>query len=163
MARIPSAFGRLLAGSILSAASDSLVARRRIEGGVLIPSDYSLDVQSLALGRPWRPRLDGEGEFARSALPKSAATTNWSARVLAGRGVKPEAVERHLAPSFRDLMPVPFACAHGGGDGAPQRAVMRGEGGDLRRYDVDGACSAALFTEYLDACGWKRSSISPTG
>ncbi len=44
-----------------------------------------------------------------------------------------------------------------------KRAVMAHEKvaifGD---YDVDGACSAALLSEYLNACGSRQSSISPT-
>ena len=73
------------------------------------------------------------------------------ARVLAGRGVGVDEVERYLDPTLRDLMPDPFTLA--GMEAATERltrAVERGEQvaifGD---YDVDGAASAALLSEYL--------------
>ena len=93
---------------IRAAASDSQLPRCGIEGGVLTPSDYFLDVQTSALGRPWRPRLDAAGELRALAIAQIGGQDELIARVLAGRGVLPEAVERHLAPSFRDLMPDPF-------------------------------------------------------
>ena len=118
-------------------------------------SDYFLDVQISALGRPWRPRLDATGELRALAIAQIGGQDELIARVLAGRGVTPEAVEGHLAPSFRDLMPDPFCLRDM--ESATQRlkqAVMAHERvaifGD---YDVDGACSAALLSEYLNACG----------
>ena len=121
----------------------------------MAPSDYFLDVETSALGRPWRPRLDAAGELNALAIAQVGGHDELIARVLAGRGVVPEAVERHLAPSFRDLMPDPFCLRDM--DAATERlrrAVMARERvaifGD---YDVDGACSAALLSEYLNACG----------
>ena len=118
-------------------------------------SEYFLDVQISALGRPWRPRLDATGELRALAIAQIGGQDELIARVLAGRGVAPEAVEGHLAPSFRDLMPDPFCLRDM--EAATQRlrqAVMAHERvaifGD---YDVDGACSAALLSEYLNACG----------
>ncbi len=77
------------------------------------------------------------------------------ARVLAGRGVAPEAVDRYLDPTLRDLMPDPFVLRDmEAATGRLKAAVLRSERvaifGD---YDVDGACSAALVSEYLEACG----------
>jgi single-stranded-DNA-specific exonuclease len=121
----------------------------------LTPSEYFLDVQISALGRPWRPRLDATGELRALAIAQLGGQDELIARVLAGRGITPEAVEGHLAPSFRDLMPDPFCLRDM--EAATQRlkqAVMAHERvaifGD---YDVDGACSAALLSEYLNACG----------
>ena len=118
-------------------------------------SDYFLDVQISALGRPWRPRLDATGELRALAIAQIGGQDELIARVLAGRGVTPEAVEGHLAPSFRDLMPDPLCLRDM--ESATRRlkqAVMAHERvaifGD---YDVDGACSAALLSEYLNACG----------
>jgi single-stranded-DNA-specific exonuclease len=122
---------------------------------VLTRADYFLDVQSSALGRPWRSRLDAEGELRALAIAQVGGQDELIARVLAGRGVKPEAVQRHLDPSLRDLMPDPY-CLRDMEAAAERlkRAVVRGERvaifGD---YDVDGACSAALLSEYLNACG----------
>ena len=118
-------------------------------------SDYFLDVQTSALGRPWRPRLDAAGELRALAIAQIGGHDELIARVLAGRGVMPEAVERHLAPSFRDLMPDPFCLRDmEAATERLKRAVMGRERvaifGD---YDVDGACSAALLSEYLNACG----------
>jgi single-stranded-DNA-specific exonuclease len=121
----------------------------------LTPSGYFLDVETSALGRPWRPRLDAAGELRALAIAQIGGQDELIARVLAGRGVTPEAVERYLAPSFRDLMPDPFCLRDmEAATDRLKRAVMQGERvaifGD---YDVDGACSAALLSEYLSACG----------
>ena len=119
------------------------------------PSDYFLDVQTSALGRPWLPRLDATGELRALAIAQIGGHDELIARVLAGRGVLPESVERHLAPSFRDLMPDPFCLRDmEAATERLKRAIMAQERvaifGD---YDVDGACSAALLSEYLNACG----------
>jgi single-stranded-DNA-specific exonuclease len=121
----------------------------------LAPSDYFLDVETSALGRSWRPRLDGSGELRALAIAQIGGHDELIARVLAGRGVSPDAVERHLAPSFRDLMPDPFCLRDmEAATDRLRRAVMAHERiaifGD---YDVDGACSAAILSEYLNACG----------
>ena len=114
-----------------------------------------LDVERSALGRPWRPRLDAAGELSALAIAQVGGQDELIARVLAGRAVAPEAVERYLDPTLRDLMPDPFVLRDM--ETATERlarAVRRGERvaifGD---YDVDGACSAALISEYLAACG----------
>jgi len=123
----------------------------------LTRAGYFLDVQSSALGRPWRPRLDAEGELRALAIAQVGGQDELIARVLAGRGVKPEAAQRHLDPTLRDLMPDPYGLRDM--EAATERlsrAVAHGEVvaifGD---YDVDGACSAALLSEYLNACGLK--------
>ena len=118
-------------------------------------SGYFLDVEASALGRPWRPRLDGAGELRALAIAQVGGQDELIARVLAGRGVEPEAVERYLDPTLRDLMPDPFVMRNmEAATERLKRAVERGERvaifGD---YDVDGACSAALLSEFLDACG----------
>jgi single-stranded-DNA-specific exonuclease len=121
----------------------------------LTPSHYFLDVETSALGRPWRPRLDAAGELHALAIAQIGGHDDLLARVLAGRGVLPDAVDRHLAPSFRDLMPDPNSLRDMAAATERLRlAVTRREKvaifGD---YDVDGACSAALLSEYLKACG----------
>ena len=118
-------------------------------------SGYFLDVQSSALGRPWRARLDSAGELSALAIAQIGGQDELLARVLAGRGVAPQAVERYLDPTLRDLMPDPFCLRDmEAATDRLKRAVERGERiaifGD---YDVDGACSAALLSEYLAACG----------
>ena len=118
-------------------------------------SGYFLDVEQSALGRPWRPRLDSGGELRALAIAQIGGQDELIARVLAGRGVDPEAVGRYLDPTLRDLMPDPFVMRDmEAATERLKRAVERGERvaifGD---YDVDGACSAALLSEYLAACG----------
>ena len=118
-------------------------------------SGYFLDVELSAQGRPWRPRLDGAGEARALAIAQIGGHGELLARVLAGRGVAPETVERYLDPTLRDLMPDPFVMRDMEAAAARlARAAERGERvaifGD---YDVDGACSAALLSEYLAACG----------
>ena len=74
---------------------------------------------------------------------------------MAGRGVAPEAVERYLDPTLRDLMPDPFVMRDM--EAATRRLAGAVERGELVAifgdYDVDGACSAALLSEFLNACG----------
>jgi single-stranded-DNA-specific exonuclease len=118
-------------------------------------SGYFLDVQNSALGRPWRSRLDSAGELSALAIAQIGGQDELLARVLAGRGVAPQAVERYLDPTLRDLMPDPFCLRDmEAATDRLKRAVECGERiaifGD---YDVDGACSAALMSEYLAACG----------
>ena len=121
----------------------------------MTPADYFLNVEASALGQPWRPRLDAAGELHALAIAQIGGHDELIARVLAGRGVLPDAVDRHLAPSFRDLMPDPNSLRDmAAATERLKRAVMAREKvaifGD---YDVDGACSAALLSEYLKACG----------
>ncbi|GJD79517.1 single-stranded-DNA-specific exonuclease RecJ [Methylobacterium gregans] len=77
------------------------------------------------------------------------------ARVLAGRGIRPDGADAYLRPRLRELMPDPDSLLDM--DIAAKRiarAVRRGEivavFGD---YDVDGAASAALLAGYLQGLG----------
>ncbi|MBV9287480.1 MAG: single-stranded-DNA-specific exonuclease RecJ [Hyphomicrobiales bacterium] len=118
-------------------------------------SGYFLGVEASALGRPWRPRLDRAGELRALALAQVGGQDELIARVLAGRGVAPEAAERHLDPTLRDLMPDPLVLSDmEAATERLKRAVERRERvAIIGDYDVDGACSAALLSEYLAACG----------
>jgi single-stranded-DNA-specific exonuclease len=116
---------------------------------------YFLNVERSFLGQPWRARLDAAGEARALAIGQVCGQSDLMARVLAGRGVKLEEVERYLDPTLRDLMPDPFAMR----DMEPailrlSYAVQRNERiaifGD---YDVDGATSAALLAQYLGDSG----------
>lgn len=116
-----------------------------------------LNVERSVLGQPWRPRLDLAGEGLAQQIGEVAGQGDLMARVLAGRGVKLEEVERYLDPSIRDLMPEPNNLRDM--KAATARLVRAAQGGErvaiFGDYDVDGACSAALLAEYLDACGCK--------
>ncbi|MGD0723754.1 MAG: single-stranded-DNA-specific exonuclease RecJ [Roseiarcus sp.] len=116
---------------------------------------YFLGVERSVLGQPWRARLDAAGEAAALAIAQVSGQSDLMARVLAGRGVGLDEVERHLDPTLRDAMPDPFVLRDM--EAATARlvqAVRRGERvaifGD---YDVDGATSAALIAQYLGDCG----------
>src|SRR5271163_2243406 len=118
-------------------------------------SPFFLDVERSLTGRPWRARLDAAGEARALAITQIAGQDELMSRILAGRGVGIEGVERHLDPTLRDLMPDPFTMREMEAATARfKRAVLGRERvaifGD---YDVDGAASAALLSEYLEACG----------
>ncbi len=118
-------------------------------------SGFFLDVERSALGRPWRPRLDATGEARALAIAQVGGHDELIARVLAGRGVEAEAVERYLDPTLRDLMPDPYCMRDM--EAATERLRRAAERGEkiaiFGDYDVDGACSAALLSEFLAACG----------
>ena len=119
------------------------------------PQSHFLGVETSALGRPWRARLDRAGEMRALAISQVGGHDDLIARVLAGRDVAPEAVERYLDPTLRDLMPDPFVLTDMAA--ATARLARAVEGGEkvaiFGDYDVDGACSAALVSEFLAACG----------
>ncbi len=119
---------------------------------------FLLGVATSALGRPWRDRLDAAGAARAMAIAQQTGLSDLLSRVLAGRGVGPEAAENYLDPTLRALLPEPFSLT--AMKEATQRlaeAVQEGEiiaiFGD---YDVDGACSSALLAEFLDYCGTSR-------
>lgn len=121
----------------------------------MLRSPYFLSVEHSLTGRPWRSRLDAGGEARALAIAQISGQGEVLSRILAGRGVELGEVERFLEPTLRDLMPDPFTLV-GMAEATERltRAVSNGESvaifGD---YDVDGACSAALLSEYLRACG----------
>jgi single-stranded-DNA-specific exonuclease len=90
-----------------------------------------------------------------TAIAQTHGVHDLLARVLAGRGVDLVAVPGFLAPRLRELMPDPDILV------AMPEAVARLADAVVRRervaifgdYDVDGACSAALLAEYLEALG----------
>ena len=114
-----------------------------------------LDVSSSETGLAWRPRLDAQGEARALAIAQVGGVSEIVARVLAARAVEIDGVARFLSPKLRDLMPDPYTLT----DMAKaterlKRAVLAGEGvGIFGDYDVDGAASSALLSEYLEACG----------
>lgn len=114
-----------------------------------------LGVTASALGRPWHDRMNATLAGEALHIRQAHGISDVLARVLAARGVPAAQVPGHLAPKLRDLMPDPDVLT----DMRPLvarlvEAVRRREKvaifGD---YDVDGACSAALLSAYLDACG----------
>jgi len=114
-----------------------------------------LGVEKSALGRRWRERLDQEGQGRAQMLAQQQGHPDLLARVLAGRGVGVDEADRYLDPTVRAMMPDPDVLQ----DMAPAvaRLVAAAEGSEtvavFGDYDVDGACSAALVADYLEACG----------
>ncbi len=117
-----------------------------------------LGVDASVLGRPWRGRLDAAGEAQAMAIAQQTGLPDLLSRVLAGRGVAPDAALGHLDPTLRTLLPEPFALT------AMQEATERLVRAIERRetiaifgdYDVDGACSSAVLAEFFDYCGVPR-------
>jgi single-stranded-DNA-specific exonuclease len=116
---------------------------------------YFLGVERSLTGRPWRARLDAAGEARALAIAQASGQNELMARLLAGRGVGLDEVARHLEPTLRDLMPDPFTLRDM--EAATARLVRavrsRERVAIFGDYDVDGAASAALLSEYLEACG----------
>jgi len=123
---------------------------------LLVDPPAFLGVAASVTGRRWQERCGGavvQNQIAK--MVQAHGLPELLARVLAGRGVSPEDVTRHLTPRLRDLMPDPDTLLDM--DAAVRRlvrAVRRGETvavfGD---YDVDGAASAALLASYLRGLG----------
>jgi len=133
---------------------------RRAEGPA---SDAFLGVERSATGRKWVDRLDEAGARSALAIAQSHQMPELVARVLAGRGIRPEDVSGFLDPSVRALMPdpdrltdMPVAA------GRIADAIMSGEKiaifGD---YDVDGGSSAALMGRFLRAQGVEPTIYIP--
>src|SRR5271154_3743231 len=112
-----------------------------------------LGVERSLTGRRWRARLGDErlgiAIAQRFSLPEIVG------RLIAGRGIGPEAADSFLNPRLRSLLPDPsrFKDMDKAADRLA-RAVEAGEGiaifGD---YDVDGATSTALLSRFFAGAG----------
>jgi len=112
-----------------------------------------LGVEHSLTGRRWRSRH--ADERAGMAIAQRLGLPEIVGRLLAGRGVGPEAAESFLNPTLRELLPDPSRFRDM--DRAAERlarAVVDGEPvavfGD---YDVDGATSSALLARFFAALG----------
>ena len=114
-----------------------------------------LDVERSLVGRRWRARLDASGEARAQAIAQATGRSELLSRILAGRGVEIDAVERHLEPTLRDLMPDPLTLADmaAATERLVQAIARRERVAIFGDYDVDGACAAALLGEYLNGFG----------
>ncbi|HWK45666.1 MAG TPA: single-stranded-DNA-specific exonuclease RecJ [Stellaceae bacterium] len=117
------------------------------------PSPAFLGVERSVTGKRWRER-QGDARIGL-AIAQRLGLPEVVGRVLAGRGIEPDAVERHLAPTLRDFLPDPSSLADM--DVAAERlarAIQTGETiGVFGDYDVDGATSSALLLRFLAAVG----------
>ncbi len=114
-----------------------------------------LGVEHSVSGQRWTARLDRAGEAQALAIAQAHGIADVVARVLAGRGVRADHAPAYLNPTLRELMPDPLTLRDM--DLAVDRlarAILTGEQiavfGD---YDVDGACSAAMLAQFLEAAG----------
>ncbi len=116
---------------------------------------FFLGVERSALGRPWRDRLDADGQARALADAQLRGHGDILSRVLRGRGIDPDASEDYLNPSLRRLMPDPLCLKDMAA--AAQTIAQAIERGDkiaiFGDYDVDGAASCALLADYFGACG----------
>jgi single-stranded-DNA-specific exonuclease len=122
-----------------------------------------LDVTRSLSGRRWVDRLDEAGTRMAQAIAQRFDLPELVARVLAGRGVEPDDTLNYLEPTIRQLMPDPSTLTDM--DALAERlarAIRDGESVALfGDYDVDGACSVALMTRYLNAFGLAPSVHIP--
>ncbi|WP_255591408.1 single-stranded-DNA-specific exonuclease RecJ [Geminicoccus harenae] len=112
-----------------------------------------LDQLSPVSGRPWRERPADPDLVA--ALVQRKGLADVVARVLAGRGIGLDEVDRFLEPRLRDFLVDPSHLADM--DKAAARLVQavrdREPVGIIGDYDVDGATSAALLSRWLRGLG----------
>ncbi len=104
-------------------------------------------------GRRWMLPATDEGVVR--ALMLAGDLPDVLARLLASRGVAPDALQDALEPTLKRLLPEPRLLKDmDKAVGRVQAAIENGEHiaifGD---YDVDGSCSAALLHEFLSALG----------
>lgn len=115
-----------------------------------------LGVAASIQGRAWRERCaDPAAQADAATMVQAYGLPELLARVLAGRGIRPDGAEAYLRPRLRELMPDPDSLLDMTiAAKRIARAVRRGEVvavfGD---YDVDGAASAALLAGYLQGLG----------
>ncbi len=121
-----------------------------------------LDVERSATGRRWVGPAEAETRAAEammqaSGLPMALCVT------LVRRGVAPAEVERHLAPSLRDLLPDPLTLRDMGKAAARLVTALssRQRIAVFADYDVDGATSAALLLVWLRALGHDATLYIP--
>ncbi len=123
--------------------------------GPKAPTRLFLGVEKSASGRAWRDRLDERGSARALAIAQRSNAPELLARILAGRGVEPDAVEAYLDPTVKALLPDPDVLT--AMPQAAQRIADAVENGEnvaiFGDYDVDGATSSALLARYLRHCG----------
>ena len=112
-----------------------------------------LGVERSLGGKRWRQR-SGDDRMGL-AISQRLSLPEVVGRILAARGLEPDTVERHLAPTLRDSLPDPSTLMDM--DRAVARIALAIERDELIAifgdYDVDGATSSALLSRFLTAVG----------
>ena len=122
-----------------------------------------LGVRRSATGTAWAHRLTERQEMAALAIAQGHGVPEIAARVLAGRGVAPETVERFLDPTIRELLPDPATLTDMGAAAARlARAIIgREKVAIFGDYDVDGAASSAMLRRFLAHFGVESEIYIP--
>lgn len=112
-----------------------------------------LGVESSLTGRRWKAR-NSDDRLALT-LAQAHGLPELVGRLLAGRGVGVEEVERYLSPTLRAFMPDPSVLRDM--DKAADRVARAIRDGEkvavFGDYDVDGATSTALLNRFFRAVG----------
>ena len=120
-----------------------------------------LGVTQSVSGKRWVQRCD-DGR-AVSEIARVAQVPDILARVLAGRGVRPDQALAFLRPSLRQDLPDPDCLTDMAR--AAARIARAVEGGEtiaiFGDYDVDGATSSALLARFLKTAGAKALIYIP--
>ncbi len=110
-----------------------------------------LQVSRSARGQSWQDRLLASSASLATAIAQQHGLPELLGRVLAARDVGVEDVELFLNPTIKALMPDPSTFQDM--DKATTRIADAIEAGTATAifgdYDVDGACSAALWAKFL--------------
>lgn len=114
-----------------------------------------LGVANSFTGRPWVDRLDEAGRAQALAIVQEHGVPDIVARILAARGVASGETPSFLEPKLRDLMPDPSTLVDMDRAAARMADAIQANKliGIFGDYDVDGACSSALLSSFLKACG----------
>lgn len=131
-------------------------ALKKIEDNAL--PEPVLGVTESLLGHRWVWRTGADDAATRrlgSAIAQSCGLPEIVARVMAMRGVRAETVSAFIEPRLRTFLPDPSSLKDM--DTAATRLALTVANhetvGILGDYDVDGACSSALLTNYLRQFG----------
>lgn len=123
-------------------------------GGDAAP--YLLQVSRSVRGQTWQDRLKASSVGIATTIAQQHGVPELLGRVLAARDVGVDEVELFLNPTIKSLMPNPSSLQDM--DKATKRIADAIEAGTkiavFGDYDVDGACSAALWAKFLrhDGC-----------
>ncbi len=116
-----------------------------------------LGVEQSISGRRWIDRGGGSAECSRLglAIAQRHGVPEVVGRIIAQRGVGPEAVERFLEPTLRAELPDPsrFKDMDAVADRLAEAVMASQTIGLFADYDVDGATSAACMARYFRAVG----------
>lgn len=124
---------------------------------------FFLGVRRSATGVAWVHRLNDRQEMTALAIAQGHGVPDIVARVLAGRNIPAETVEKFLDPTIRDLLPDPAMLTDMEAAAARLADAVTGRErvaifGD---YDVDGAASSALLQRFLAHFGIESEIYIP--